>query len=315
MLSSGALESSETSKSHILVLSHLSDPTFEILSRILNRPVDDISSGQTIHWDLLTKYYSVTLRFTPHILDNGPASADVESQIQSIWNSCAENSDAVIYIFDKSKPSTFDSFRTLSTILESSSHQPSISLCVSVPSVQAEADTYHSTCLKAGFEYIDLINLSTAATSISDYNDDEGQTMCRVIDALQSHMWDGLEMKANSSTRFPAENTHEADAASRKVSSNADNLLVPEDTGTAVATGVGKNLASSSNNRSSASPTADHEKDITAQQPNKGIESAIKSIEDLDLDDFEQFEMALDKVKSFRCLYLFLPTYTITGSF
>lgn len=307
MLSSGALESSETSKSHILVLSHLSDPTFEILSRILNRPVDDISSGQTIHWDLLTKYYSVTLRFTPHILDNGPASADVESQIQSIWNSCAENSDAVIYIFDKSKPSTFDSFHTLSTILESSSPQPSISLCVSVPSVQAEADNYHSTCLKDGFEYIDLINLSTAATSMSDYNDDEGQTMCRVIDALQSHMWDGLVMRVSSSTQFPAENEYEADAASQKESSNVGNLLLPEDTETTVATDVRKNLASSSKNRSSACPTAEHEKDTTAQQPDKDTESAIKSIEDLDLEDFEQFEIALDKVKSFRCLYLLHP--------
>lgn len=44
MLSSGALESSETSKSHILVLSHLSDPTFEILSRtILLKSVETLS--------------------------------------------------------------------------------------------------------------------------------------------------------------------------------------------------------------------------------------------------------------------------------
>ncbi|TPX36285.1 hypothetical protein SmJEL517_g01643 [Synchytrium microbalum] len=163
-----------------LIQTHLSSP--------------EIQDGLTIPYTLDTRYYTAQTSLWV-------ASTDTAANDISHWNVVAPAIDAVIYVFDRAEPTTFTHIHPWSDFL--SSHDPNVSLCVahSMDDRQDSSsglDACEDWCIDLGFEFVDVCASATSEDAGDGGNSDAAREKFgfpRIIEALESNMWDGLVRK------------------------------------------------------------------------------------------------------------------------
>ncbi|TPX51506.1 hypothetical protein SeMB42_g01086 [Synchytrium endobioticum] len=147
--------------------------------------------GLAIPFRLDTRYYTVETSLWISCLNTS-------LQDSSQWSVVAPAVDALIYVFDKSQPESFHRIKPWSTF--SSTHDPNIALCIAY-SLHDSTDNVplgdcEDWCIENGFEFIDADD--TGESSVVDDPVEAARAkfgLDRVIEALESNMWDGLVRK------------------------------------------------------------------------------------------------------------------------
>ncbi|CAG8489263.1 9367_t:CDS:2 [Paraglomus occultum] len=146
-------------------------------------------SGLKVPWNITTRYYVADVLFWIEETD------DVNQQILDEYmdeeNGIGRVVDAIIFVFQKDKvvliwmPTSFDDIKMFLPFFQK--YEPSILLAVGSGTsvLDPEDNVYNSWCLSNGFEYIDL----EVSPSVSD----ESAGLMRILEALQSHVWDGFQ--------------------------------------------------------------------------------------------------------------------------
>lgn len=147
--------------------------------------------GLCIPYEFDTKYYTAKVDFW---LDE----IDASNSKETITAYCEQDSqvsqviDGFVFIFDKSKPSTFDMIHQWVPFLEQS--EPGIKLCVGNSSkepLSMEKDAeINDWCLSHGFDYVDMDE--TTETPMDKVG------MDLTLEILQTNFWDGMVKKKTS---------------------------------------------------------------------------------------------------------------------
>ncbi|CAG8486448.1 11114_t:CDS:2, partial [Paraglomus brasilianum] len=181
---------SEHLRNKILVLGRRGVGKLSLVKRILESTSQefrahelDNHSGLKVPWNIATRYYVADVHFWIEETD------DVNQQILNEYmdeeNGIGRVVDAIIFVFQKDKPTSFDDIKMFLPF--SQKYEPSILLTVGSGTsvLDPEENVYNSWCLSNGFEFIDL----EVSPSVSD----ESAGLMRILEALQSHVWDGFQ--------------------------------------------------------------------------------------------------------------------------
>nr|CAG8482844.1 9058_t:CDS:2 [Entrophospora candida] len=156
-------------------------------------------SGKKIPWNIETKYYKARVYFW---IDETVGRNDINWEVVTGYldedNGIGDVVDAIIFVFRKDEPSTFEDIHTFLPFIKR--YEPSITLAVGTGRSNDEN----------GFEYVDL-----EETKSQDAIERVG--IDRILEALQSHMWEEDEdddnyhkelYEAMSNLNFEQKNTN-----------------------------------------------------------------------------------------------------------
>ncbi|KAJ3353301.1 hypothetical protein HDU83_006981 [Entophlyctis luteolus] len=177
----------------VLVLGARATPKLALVKRIVGASDDATQAAGTesddaviVPWTLRTKYYSVDLRI--YIADSECTTEHPLDWARELKDAV----DAVVLVFDSTSNDGFNSLREWAVLIEKI--EPAIALCVDMnpgplsSASESVLDKCAAWCANVGLELICL----------SDTNDEgDGSrdivAFPRVVEALQAHMWDGLQ--------------------------------------------------------------------------------------------------------------------------
>ncbi|RUS23389.1 hypothetical protein BC937DRAFT_92507 [Endogone sp. FLAS-F59071] len=219
-------------KNKILTIGRRGIGKLTLIKKILNAcsspipsspsPTDSAGhAGLSVNWRIDNKYYSADVQFWIDETADGDVGAEAMRQYEDEASGIGDVVDAVVFVFRKDQPETFKDLEQWVPFMQK--HEPAIALCVGVSRELSEdesgaktgkekthrttseeredkAEDYEDWCLENGFEYIDL-DEKEAADEISRDEDSgtEQVGLARVLEALQSNMWDGMTRKAVAS--------------------------------------------------------------------------------------------------------------------
>ncbi|CAG8454202.1 4417_t:CDS:2 [Ambispora leptoticha] len=151
---------------------------------------DPIHSGLTLPWHISTRYYTADVQFwIDETVDEELVDPKVIRTYESEESGVGDVVDAVVFVFRKDEPSTFNDIRSFLPFI--ARYEPAITLAVGKSSNKTVAtkasdmvadNQYMDWCLENGFEYVDF---------------DARIGIDRILEALQSHMWDGMTRLSN----------------------------------------------------------------------------------------------------------------------
>lgn len=180
-------------KNRILVLGRANIDKANVVNRIISESNQDIKtaskdSSNLIPWTIDTKYYTADVSFW---LDDTVADGDKEAiaMYMNEENGIGDAVDAILFVFDKSSKDTFGDILHFLPFVEK--YEPAITLAIGAGSKSNEKDTkyFDEWCIENGFEYVDL---DAVAESDQEEGLEEQIGIGRVLEALQSNMWQGL---------------------------------------------------------------------------------------------------------------------------
>ncbi|RIB15029.1 hypothetical protein C2G38_2039709 [Gigaspora rosea] len=162
---------------------------------------DDVSkgsedhSGKIVPWKIETKYYTAQVEFwIDETVQKDLVDTEVIKGYENEESGIGNVVDAVLFVFRKDQPSTFDDIHAYLPFIRT--YEPSIILAIGTGKNEANdaknklhtsEDAFESWCLENGFEYVD-------AEEEREEND-ERVGLNRVLEALQSNMWEGMVRK------------------------------------------------------------------------------------------------------------------------
>ncbi|RIA92227.1 alpha and gamma adaptin binding protein p34-domain-containing protein [Glomus cerebriforme] len=181
-------------KNKILVLGRRGAGKLSIVKQILsitNQSIDDFNiedknhSGIKIPWKINTKYYSAKVDFwIDETVHKDHVNKEVIQGYENEENGIGKVVDAILFIFKKDEPATFDDIKVFTSFIQQ--YDPAITLAIGTGKIiQGVDDPYEDWCLENGFEYVDM------EVTKKD-NIDERIGIERILEALQSNMWEGL---------------------------------------------------------------------------------------------------------------------------
>ncbi|RUP44055.1 hypothetical protein BC936DRAFT_150010 [Jimgerdemannia flammicorona] len=173
-------------------------------------------AGLKIPWRIDTKYYAADVQFWVDETASPGEEAVEEAmrQYEDKANGVGDVVDAIVFVFRRDRHDTFTDLERWTPFVRR--YEPAIALCVGVEAglvggeanVEAgtakEREEYEDWCLENGFEYIDLDareedddNTGSDHAEATRTTDPPG--LARVLEALQSNMWDGMTRKPAAS--------------------------------------------------------------------------------------------------------------------
>ncbi|KAJ3046231.1 hypothetical protein HDV00_000043 [Rhizophlyctis rosea] len=198
-----------TRKNKVLVTGNPGVGKVELVKRILSKTRNPPSIPNTqnaslqqplvLSCTLDTKYYTAEIGFWVDSA-KGVQETDLEE-----WKQLGNSVDGFIYVFDRNKPETFTDLRAWASFL---SHvEPNVALCIangptpdhhsSSASVSGSIDEWEDWCVSNGVEFIDIMQSAADQTTSDDMLGEEQVGFDRIVEALESNMWDGLRRKQN----------------------------------------------------------------------------------------------------------------------
>ncbi|KAJ3292922.1 hypothetical protein HK104_004900 [Borealophlyctis nickersoniae] len=191
-------------KNKILVTGRPGVGKIDLVKRILSiypnssqAPPESSTQPLCIPWTIDTKYYTAEVGFWVDSAE-GVTQTDVEA-----WEVLNDAVDGFMFVFNRSKPETFEDIRAWSKFLERC--QPNVALCVANTAGAvdegapcADVDVFEDWCIANGVEFVDV---DTSAASRADDGralEDVGKERVgfeRIVEALETNMWDGMRRK------------------------------------------------------------------------------------------------------------------------
>ncbi|KAI9199760.1 uncharacterized protein BJ171DRAFT_517680 [Polychytrium aggregatum] len=169
------------------------------------QPAGDVihdDHAKVVPWRLETKYYVADLQIWVDQIDSKQTLEEVQQFCEAVGSAI----DAIIYVFDKT-----DEAELGLSIIENWAHfvheyEPNIALCVAFSSrrtcdLDAPSSETEDWCIANGFEYIDM-DLSPAEPDEFGYVEKVG--LDRIVEALESNLWDGHRPKGTRPANRPA---------------------------------------------------------------------------------------------------------------
>ncbi|KAG9285423.1 hypothetical protein G9A89_010898 [Geosiphon pyriformis] len=158
---------------------------------VLHEPEDPNHSGHIFPWLISTKYYTANVQFwVDETLSVDAIDAEVIKAYEAEENGIGSVVDAVIFVFRKDQPSTFNDIHPFLPFI--ARYEPAITLAVGMGLTLESSvgltdydDQFPDWCLENGFEYVDF----EAKENLDEH---ESVGINRILEALKSHMWDGL---------------------------------------------------------------------------------------------------------------------------
>ncbi|KNC97155.1 uncharacterized protein SPPG_07545 [Spizellomyces punctatus DAOM BR117] len=196
------MESEPSLKNKILVIGHPGVGKLDLVKKILghNDRTERLGAGpQTtvpplcIPMTLDTKYYTAEVVFWVDSI----STAKEEEPKSAEWSVVAHAIDGFIFVYDRQKPDTFEPLRVWTPFL--AENTPSVALCIanviqgSTATTLSHLDSHKEFCIENGIEFVDLHQLEGTPSSIDAFEDRVGFE--RIIEALESNMWDGMVRK------------------------------------------------------------------------------------------------------------------------
>ncbi|CAG8495235.1 5089_t:CDS:2 [Acaulospora morrowiae] len=197
-------------RNKILVLGRRNVGKLSIIKQILsssNQRIDEIildqnnengetsdnanHAGMKIPWKIITKYYTANVEFwVDETVHKSQLDSEVIDGYENEENGIGKVVDAILFIFKKNEPSTFDDIQAYLPFIQK--YEPSITLAVGTgrniqhDTIDAENDPFEDWCIENGFEYVDL-DMKKRDDEIAERVGIE-----RILEALQSHMWEDM---------------------------------------------------------------------------------------------------------------------------
>lgn len=138
----------------------------------------------SIPFKIDNKYYSADIDFWIDLSGEKP-DIDTISSFEAVGHVI----DAILFIFTLDKVEYFQDITLWSSFIKIT--EPVIAICVNFPTLTSikvsNTSDPEDWCIDNGFEYIDLTSESQEIDGIS-----------RVFEALQSHTWEGLSLKTET---------------------------------------------------------------------------------------------------------------------
>ncbi|CAG8785134.1 8833_t:CDS:2, partial [Dentiscutata erythropus] len=152
-------------------------------------------SGEKVPWKIVTKYYTAQVEFwIDETVQKDLVDTEVIKGYENEENGIGNVVDAVLFVFRKDQPSTFDDIHAYLPFIRT--YEPSIILAIgtgkndtndNVNRLHVSEDTFESWCLENGFEYVDAEEEEREENDVK-----ERVGLNRVLEALQSNMWEGM---------------------------------------------------------------------------------------------------------------------------
>ncbi|KAJ3046374.1 hypothetical protein HK097_000915 [Rhizophlyctis rosea] len=227
------MSTAPTRKNKILVTGHPGVGKVDLIRRIVNRtsnppPQSSTTTDQPLclTCTLDTKYYTAEVGFW---IDSAKdlTSADLED-----WKQLSDSVDGFIYVFDRAKPETFQDLPKWSNFL--SHTDPNISLCIanntdtqSSPSadISTQLGEWEDWCLGNGVELIDIVQNDTEGVSGYDGVGEERVGFDRIVEALETNMWDGMRRKDGCGGKPEVQLDDDADDDHEEIGEDDDDLF------------------------------------------------------------------------------------------
>ncbi|CAG8490883.1 7768_t:CDS:2 [Acaulospora colombiana] len=169
---------------------------------IKSDPIDlSNHAGIRVPWKIMTKYYTANVEFwVDETVHKGQLDSEVINGYEGEENGIGNVVDAILFVFRKDEPSTFDDIQAYLTFIQK--YKPSITLAVGTgKDIQRDTaelaneddDPFEDWCLDNGFEYVDL----DAKGRDDEFAERVG--IERILEALQSHMWEEMTRVSETS--------------------------------------------------------------------------------------------------------------------
>ncbi|RKO94199.1 hypothetical protein BDK51DRAFT_25629 [Blyttiomyces helicus] len=195
----------ESRKNKILLIGRPEVGKVALIDRILQQsnqsvpshdPLDD-EDGVCIPWKIDTKYFTADVRFWV------ASTSDDAVEGEDGWEQIGHAVDGFIFVYDKAKPETFADIHRWASFLEK--FDPNVALCVastmSATEPCEEPDEHREWCVEHGVEFVDMDETPSEGGADEDNGDKVG--FDRVVEALGTNMWDGMERKQGGSSAKP----------------------------------------------------------------------------------------------------------------
>ncbi|KAK9762787.1 hypothetical protein K7432_011141 [Basidiobolus ranarum] len=176
--------SSSANRNKVLVIGRKGTGKHDLIQAILKQTKSPSSDKDIVGCLLRNKYYTAFIEF---VLDDTEPS--LSSEVIEAFEELGEVFDGIIFVGDKNKKETFEDLKPWLGFTKE--FELGVCLCIgnSVSNTNAEntkvdADEIDDWCLEHGFEYIDMEETSQNETS----------GVHRIVEALESHRWDGMIM-------------------------------------------------------------------------------------------------------------------------
>ncbi|GBB95500.1 hypothetical protein RclHR1_02550012 [Rhizophagus clarus] len=182
-------------RNKILVLGRRGAGKLSIIKQLLsitNHSIDSFNtedknhSGIKIPWNINTKYYNAKVDFwIDETLHKDHVNKEVIQGYENEENGIGKVVDAILFIFKKDELGTFDDIKVFLPFIQQ--YDPAITLAIGTGKNAHDIndDSYEDWCLENGFEYVDM-------EATKKENIDERIGIERILEALQSNMWEGL---------------------------------------------------------------------------------------------------------------------------
>ncbi|KAJ3280326.1 hypothetical protein HK104_000752 [Borealophlyctis nickersoniae] len=218
-----------TRKNKILVTGRPGVGKLALVKRILSiypdssqAPPENSTQPLCIPWTIDTKYYTAEVGFWVDSAE-GVTETDVEA-----WEVLKDAVDGFMFVFNRSKPETFEDIRAWSKFLERV--QPNVAVCVAntpgttderAPSV--DVDVFEDWCIANGVEFVDVDTSAASRAGDGSALEDVRKDRVgfeRIVEALETNMWDGMRRK-----QIPARARQEAEEEKDSALDNPDDSM------------------------------------------------------------------------------------------
>ncbi|CAB4413486.1 unnamed protein product [Rhizophagus irregularis] len=197
------MSTSKLVRNKILVLGRRGVGKLSIIKQLLsitNQSIDSFNiedknhSGIKIPWNINTKYYNAKVDFwIDETLHKDHVNKEVIQGYENEENGIGKVVDAILFIFKKDEPTTFDDIKVFLPFIQQ--YDPAITLAIGTGKNvhNINDDSYEDWCLENGFEYVDM--------DTKKENIDERIGIERILEALQSNMWEGLTRVSQTASK------------------------------------------------------------------------------------------------------------------
>ncbi|ORX86633.1 hypothetical protein K493DRAFT_319762 [Basidiobolus meristosporus CBS 931.73] len=175
-------------RNKVLVIGREGTGKHDLVKAILKQTKSPESEKDIVSCLLRNKYYTAFIEFV--IDDTEP---DLSSEVIEAFDELGEVFDGVIFVGDKNKKETFEDLKPW--LAFTTKFEPGVCLCIgnnilnsSEGDSKVDTEEIDDWCLEHGFEYIDM----------DEEAENETTGVHRIVEALESHRWDGMIMNGES---------------------------------------------------------------------------------------------------------------------